>query len=144
MTSDVRTLGCGGGGCYKFVLGIAEVYVVVIGACMKSMQFREIENCVIIPSIYFFTQRSVYCQYRFSFPETVSLCLSDEGPMLETLVYVNILSVLACSTPIFLYFDLYIYFAYAAHYVHFFKVRLHTAINRADFVSWCMLIHVRR
>ena len=37
--------------------------------------------------------------------------LSDEGPMLETLDY----TIRIGSTPTFLYFDLYLYSAYAAH-----------------------------
>ena len=37
--------------------------------------------------------------------------LSDEGPTLETLDYIG-------STPTFLYFDLYLYSAYATHYVY--------------------------
>ena len=40
--------------------------------------------------------------------------LSDEGPMLETLDY----TIHIGSTPTFLYFDLYLYSAYAAHYVY--------------------------
>ena len=40
--------------------------------------------------------------------------LSDEGPMLETLDY----TIRIGSTPTFLYFDLYLYSAYAAHFVH--------------------------
>ena len=40
--------------------------------------------------------------------------LSDEGPMLETLDH----TIRICSTPTFLYFDLYLYSAYAAHYVY--------------------------
>ena len=43
------------------------------------------------------------------------------GPSLAFTIHIG-------STPTFSYFDLY----------HI-KVRLHTAINRADFVSWCML-----
>ena len=42
------------------------------------------------------------------------LFLSDEGPMLETLDH----TIRAGSTPTFLYFDLYLYSAYAAHYVY--------------------------
>ena len=38
--------------------------------------------------------------------------LSDEGPTLETLDY----TIRIRSTPTFLYFDLYLYSAYAAHY----------------------------
>ena len=40
--------------------------------------------------------------------------LSDEGPMLETLDH----TICIGSTPTFLYFDLYLYSAYAAHYVY--------------------------
>ena len=40
--------------------------------------------------------------------------LSDEGPPLETLSY----NIRIGSTPTFLYFDLYLYSAYAAHYVY--------------------------
>ena len=42
-----------------------------------------------------------------------SLFLSDEGPMLETLDH----TIRIGSTPTFLYFDLYLYSAYTAHYV---------------------------
>ena len=41
--------------------------------------------------------------------------LFDEGPMLETLDY----TIRIGSIPTFLYFDLYFYSAYAAHYVYF-------------------------
>ena len=40
--------------------------------------------------------------------------LSDEGPTLETLDF----TIRIGSTPTFLYFDLYLYSAYAAHYVY--------------------------
>ena len=39
---------------------------------------------------------------------------TDEGPMLETLDY----TIRSGSTPTSLYFDLYLYSAYAAHYVY--------------------------
>ena len=39
--------------------------------------------------------------------------LSDEGPTLETLDF----TIRIGSTPTFLYFDLYLYSAYATHYV---------------------------
>ena len=42
------------------------------------------------------------------------LFLSDEGPMLETLDY----TIRIGSTPTLLYFDLYLYSAYAAHFVY--------------------------
>ena len=45
----------------------------------------------------------------------VMLFISDEGPMLETLDF----TIRIGSTPTFLYFDLYLYSAYAAHYVYF-------------------------
>ena len=40
--------------------------------------------------------------------------LTDEGPMLETLDF----TIHIGSTPTLLYFDLYLYSAYAAHQVH--------------------------
>ena len=43
------------------------------------------------------------------------LFLSDEGPMLETLDY----TIRIGSTPTFLNYDLYLYSAYAAHYVYY-------------------------
>ena len=42
------------------------------------------------------------------------IVLSDEGPMLETLDH----TIRIGSTPTFLYSDLYLYSAYAAHYVY--------------------------
>ena len=48
------------------------------------------------------------------------LFLSDEGPMLETLDH----TIRIGSTPTFLYFDLYLYSAYAAHYVYLNKILL--------------------
>ena len=48
-----------------------------------------------------------------------SVCfLSDEGPMLETLDH----TIRIGSTPTFLYFDLYLYSAYAAHYIYIRRV----------------------
>ena len=41
--------------------------------------------------------------------------LSDEGPMLETLDFTLRIG----STPTFSYFDLYLYSAYAVHYVYY-------------------------
>ena len=46
--------------------------------------------------------------------ETNVWFLSDEGLMLETLDY----TIRIGSTPTILYFDLYLYSAYAAHYVY--------------------------
>ena len=41
--------------------------------------------------------------------------ISDEGPTLETLEY----TIRIDSTPTFLYFNLYLYSAYTAHYIYF-------------------------
>ena len=53
--------------------------------------------------------------YKFTRFSIYFLFLSDEGLMLETLDY----TIRIGSTPTFLYFDLYLYSAYAAHYVYF-------------------------
>ena len=74
------------------------------------------------------TKGSVYCQYGQYGLTFRALALrrrdecSDEGPMLETLDY----TIRIGSTPAFLYFDLYLYSAYAAHYVYFFYTSLCT------------------
>ena len=56
----------------------------------------------------------VIISYRFTRFFIYFLFLSDEGPMLETLDH----TIRIGSTPTFLYFDLYLYSAYAAHYVY--------------------------
>ena len=43
--------------------------------------------------------------------------------MLETLDY----TIRIGSTPTFLYFDLYLYSAYAAHYVYYDRTKLHSS-----------------
>ena len=50
-------------------------------------------------------------------PQSYTPFLSDEGPMLETLDY----TIRIGSTPTFLYFDFYLYLAYAAHYIYYKK-----------------------
>ena len=52
--------------------------------------------------------------YKFTRFSIYFLFLSDEGPMLETLDY----TIRIGSTSTFLYFNLYLYSAYAAHYVY--------------------------
>ena len=47
--------------------------------------------------------------------------LSDEGPTLETLDFTFRIG----STPTFLYFDLYLNTAYAAHYVYYYTLRVY-------------------
>ena len=51
--------------------------------------------------------------------------LSDEGPMLETLDY----TIRIGSTPTILYFDLYLYSAYAAHYVYLVYIYIYISIE---------------
>ena len=63
--------------------------------------------------------------YKFTRFFNYFLFLSDEGPMLETLDY----TIRIGSAPTFLYFDLYLYSAYAAHYVYF-TDRLSLFFNR--------------
>ena len=53
--------------------------------------------------------------------------LSDEGPMLETLDFTLRIG----STPTFSYFDLYLYSAYAVHYVYFTIGIIGTVLERA-------------
>ena len=53
--------------------------------------------------------------YKFPRFFVYFLFLSDEGPMLETLNY----TIRIGSTPTFLSFDLYLYSAYASHFVYF-------------------------
>ena len=52
--------------------------------------------------------------YKFTRFFIYFLFLSDEGPMLETLDY----TIRIGSIPTFLYFDLYLYSAYAGHFVY--------------------------
>ena len=67
------------------------------------------------PSKTFIFRYIKYILSRLIILNTVRLIfLSDEGPMLETLDY----TIRICSTPTFLYFDLYLYSAYAAYYVY--------------------------
>ena len=56
----------------------------------------------------------VIISYKFTRFFIYFLFLSDERPMLETLDH----TIRIGSTPTFLYFDLYLYSAYAAHYVY--------------------------
>ena len=53
--------------------------------------------------------------YKFTRFFIYFLFLSDEGPLLDKLYYTIRIS----STPTILYFDFYLYSAYAAHYVYF-------------------------
>ena len=51
--------------------------------------------------------------FKGSYNSILLWLFPDEGPMLETLDH----TIRIGSTPTFLYFDLYLYSAYAAHYV---------------------------
>ena len=87
----------------------------------------------------YITIRSAYCQYGWYGLTFRALALrqketgpifvrekqddklSDEGPMLETSDH----TIRIGSTPTFLYFDLYLYSAYAAHYVYVYHNAVH-------------------
>ena len=56
----------------------------------------------------------------------------DEGPMLETLDF----TIRIGSTPTFLYFDLYLYSAYAVHYVYKLKISFQPLHNN----NWSALL----
>ena len=62
--------------------------------------------------------------------------LSDEGPMLETLDY----TIRIGSIPTFLYFDLYLYSAYAAHFVYFALIK--ASLDETDSLMRIVLISV--
>ena len=68
-------------------------------------------------------RNNIFCLFIFCF----------SGPMLKTLDH----TIRIGSTPIFLYFDLYLYSAYAAHYVYFTKYWLtHTHMNKSGKVHY--------
>ena len=65
--------------------------------------------------------------------------LSDEGPTLETLDF--ILYPRIGRTPTFLYFDLYLNTAYAAHYVYFIFELTHLwQKTKTDFLMFLLCI----
>ena len=66
-------------------------------------------QCVI-----YISNKSQYLKNENDMEKLHLLFLSDEGPMLETLDH----TIRIGSTPTFLYFDLYLHSAYAAHYVY--------------------------
>ena len=63
---------------------------------------------------------ALYLSYKLKYRKVgvLPIHLSDEGPTLETLDY----TIRIGSTPTFLYFDLYLYSAYAADYVYTFPI----------------------
>ena len=80
------------------------VYKYILHPITHLLLFLSPDFChVIISLLYQFTRFFIYF-----------LFLSDEGPLLETLDY----TIRIGSTPTFLYFDLYLYLAYAAHYAY--------------------------
>ena len=56
----------------------------------------------------------IYSEQYYISELHIYIFLSGEGPMLETLDFTIHIS----STPTFSYFDLYLYSAYAAHYIY--------------------------
>ena len=61
-----------------------------------------------------------------------------EREMLETLDY----TIRIGSTPTFLYFDLYLYSAYAAHYVYYFNFHLLTTSVNTVILSSIYVIYL--
>ena len=71
-------------------------------ACVFSiLSSKPTKPCMCSPYTFYWFRKTVF--------------LSDEGPMLETLDY----TIRIGSTPTFLYFDLFLYSAYAVRYVYF-------------------------
>ena len=81
-------------------------YAFVIVSLTWLAYFLSLDYLSYINSLTYFQQKINFIYFLF---------LSDEGPMLEALDY----TIRIGSTPTFLYFDLYLYSAYAAHYVYF-------------------------
>ena len=85
------------------------------------IDFKSTYFCILLCICYCFSHlisllsvRWLSLLYKFTrFLKFIFCFLSDEGPMLETLDYTTCIG----STPTFLYFDLYLYSAYAAHYI---------------------------
>ena len=76
----------------------------------------SVSACVYVPPVFLFVSLSARRSLCLSvFNRSICPFLSDEGPVLETLDY----TIRIGSTPIFLYFDLYLYSAYAAHCAYF-------------------------
>ena len=105
--------------------------VVKYGAVLVSVYLTDSRNCkvervewllfrIIIPDllIYYMVWNGILLSKNFWF-------LSDEGPMLETLDY----TIRIGSIPTFLYFDLYLYSAYAAHFVYSIQMGLIQCLN---------------
>ena len=85
----------------------------------------------VLPIVYSLTFRALALHQR--------VFLSDEGPMLVTLDYI------IGSTPTFLYFELYLYSAYATHYVrkysfYFDFLRLSGEAERFELIDVMILL----
>ena len=74
-----------------------------------------------------------YLSYINSLGFFLLLFLSDEEPMLETLDY----TICIGNTPTFLYFDLYLYSAYAGHHVYY-TLRSYCQPRLGAIVSWVL------
>ena len=79
-------------------------FCILLCICYCFSHLIGLRSVTYLSLLYKFTRFSIYF-----------LFLSDEGPMLETIDY----TIRIGSTPTFLYFDLYLYSAYAAHFVHY-------------------------
>ena len=76
-------------------------------------QFQSLADSLSF-SIWPITIRKVKSNVSSVGPSAFVMCLSDEAPTLETLDFTFHIG----RTPTFLYFDLYLNTAYAAHYVY--------------------------
>ena len=85
-----------------------------------SASYNQTVDKRIIEKIYDLVSRGI------TRPDEVRRCI-DEGPMLETLDY----TIRIGSIPTFLYFDLYLYSAYAAHFVYYVERDLLSTIPAA-------------
>ena len=101
----------------RFILGEKLNLCNLWGFCVRLMNKKQYFFLWIVHELGILAWCTIpYIPYHTThIPYRNILFLSDEGPMLETLDY----TIRIGSTPTFLYFDLYLYSAYAAHYVYF-------------------------
>ena len=99
---------------HLFILRLSLVYWSTLKIANDLAIFASYYAFVIVSLTWlaYFLPRD-YLSYKFTRFFIYFLFFSDEGPMLETLDH----TIRIGSTPIFLYFDLYLHSAYAAHYV---------------------------
>ena len=101
-------------------MGLCSIYCMVFYSCLSweawslvSSRSKYLKLCIcpsddISKQIPIFYLKCFFCQ--------LSWC--KISPLYKSYIYMTILSCIIGSTPTFLYFDLYLYSAYAAHYVY--------------------------